>query len=181
MPHVAVLLARSVITAMLVTCYVSKYQTEAKATASRITPKIPADIREWLYHSEGTLEDNLKLRFWDREALYRADGAINYNQLRPFLEKLNSGQPVTVVGFGDSIVATHSGCFHRDVDHLKQKIPVLSDTYLRGNCASKFKFHWASSFMSMINRTWPHRDHIYINNGIAGTTLAQFASGEPLT
>jgi hypothetical protein len=97
-------------------------------------------------------------RFWDAAMLQRAMAAVNYEQLRPMLRKLHSGQPVTgarplaaldappassvarrrmdrqqaassrlplppaVAALGDSIVATHAGCFHRDQQHLQQHL-----------------------------------------------------------
>jgi hypothetical protein len=141
--------------------------------------RIPFDIRQWVYRDckDCSYEDSNKRRFWDRAALQRAAGVANYEQMRPFLDKLNAGQPVTVVAFGDSITATHGGCYHRDTAHLRQHMQTLGSAYVRGHCTSVFKYRWASSFMHMINATWPHKDHILVNNGIPATSLSDFSTG----
>jgi hypothetical protein len=138
-------------------------QREAAAApaAAPYAPKIPSDVNEWVYTDTSNLDSKhagaVEHRFWDRAALKRATGAVNYEQMRPFLEKLNRGEPVTAVAFGDSITASHAGCFHRDEVQLRQHMKVLGSTYMRGHCAGSFKWHWAASFMSIINATWPHR------------------------
>ena len=134
---------------------------QAAGSQQPYVPKIPADVNRWIYkdvsNPESKHEGAVERRFWDRAALKRAIGAINYEQMRPFLQKLNRGEAVTVVAFGDSITASHAGCFHRDEAHLRQHMKVLGSTYMRGHCVSTFKWHWAASFMSIINATWPHR------------------------
>jgi hypothetical protein len=120
---------------------------------------VPADLSDWGYRDGpgGTLQDARARRWWDRSTLQLAAGAVNYEQMRPLLEKLNRGEPVTAVAFGDSIVATHAGCFHRDEAHLKEHMKVLGSTYVRGHCDSVFKYRYVSSFLDFVNRTWPHR------------------------
>ena len=121
-------------------------------------PRVPADLNAWGYTDGpgGTPQDARARRFWDRATLRRTAGAVNYEQMRPFLQKLNRGEAVTVVAFGDSIVATHAGCFHRDEAHLRQHMKVLGSTYLRGHCDSVFKYRYVSSFLDFVNHTWPH-------------------------
>jgi hypothetical protein len=33
-------------------------------------------------------------------------------------------------------------------------------------------------FMTLVNATWPHPDHVLINNGIPGTAFYAFATGD---
>jgi hypothetical protein len=144
-------------------------------------PRIPFDIRQWAYkdcNNNCKPGDAESRRFWDRATLQRGIAVANYEQMRPFLDKLNAGQPVTVVMFGDSITAGHGGCYHRDNAHLKQHLQALSSSYVRGHCISaSAKYRWAKSLMDAINATWPHNDHILINNGIPATSLSAFSTG----
>jgi hypothetical protein len=88
-------------------------EQHARGAQKPYVPRIPADLNKWVYtdasNPESKHEAAVERRFWDRAALKRAIGAVNYEQLRPFLAKLNRGQPVTVVAFGDSITASHAG------------------------------------------------------------------------
>jgi hypothetical protein len=135
-------------------------QTAEQQQQQPYTPRIPAAMSEWNYTDVSTTSKTVvraeELRFWDRAALQRAAVALNFEQMRPMLEKLNRGDPVTVVAFGDSITASHGGCFHRDEAHLKEHIKVLGQAYVRGHCLSSYQWHWATTFLSLINATWPH-------------------------
>jgi hypothetical protein len=65
----------------------------AAATTTTITPKLPADLREWRYGWNASLAD--PQRFWDASLLQRAMATVHYEQLRPLLHKLHSGLPIT--------------------------------------------------------------------------------------
>ena len=84
-----------------------------------------------------------------------------------------------MVAFGDSIVATHAGCFHGDVNDLQEHVPGLDGAaYLQAHCTNRsFKYKWASSFLSLVNATWPHRGHLLVNKGQPGVTWSQVATG----
>lgn len=46
-----------------------------------------------------------------------ADGVstvLNFEQLRPLINRLNSGQPINVVAFGDSVTASFGECLPSD-------------------------------------------------------------------
>ena len=53
-------------------------------------------------------------RIWTKEDLDRAPSVLNYEQMWPVIRRLESGLPITVLAFGDSITKDHGGCFHRD-------------------------------------------------------------------
>ena len=91
--------------------------------------------------------------------------------MRPLLNKLNSGQPITVAAFGDSIVSAMGGCFQRDgyeeYLHHQGAVPTPGGPEERMICQN-FPMGWLNNFMRQINTTWPHRDHLLINLGIPG-------------
>jgi hypothetical protein len=63
-------------------------------------------------------------RIWELPDLHAASSVMDFNQMRPFLERLHDGKPVTVLALGDSITANYGGCFQRDGDHLKEHVQV---------------------------------------------------------
>jgi hypothetical protein len=136
--------------------------------------KLPVHVSGWDYG-----EDVDHSRFWDLSTLLRAFTVVNYEQMRPVLKKLNSGKPITVAVVGDSIVAGHAGCFHRDLDFLEQHLPFSDLTPLRQQrCKiTNIKNRWLSTFMHLVNTTWPHPDHLVVNSGIPGTPFYGFARG----
>jgi hypothetical protein len=138
-----------------------------------VVSKIPEDISAWHYGDAMVGE-----RFWDLSALQRASAIINYDQMRPVFSKLQSGKPITVSALGDSIVADLGGCFARDVQHLEQQLPYSELTMKRRErCEMKPRNAWMYAFMRLVNATWPHKDHLLVNNGIPGMPFHSFASG----
>ncbi len=79
-------------------------------SAESIRGKLPQDLSTWV-HTE--VQKDLK-RIWTTADLAKGVSIGNYGQMRPFLQRLEDGLPVTVVAFGDSIAASYGGCFHRD-------------------------------------------------------------------
>lgn len=143
--------------------------TRSRADASNISE----DINTWPYGDAMVGE-----RFWDLSALQRASAVINYDQMRPVFSKLQSGRPITVSALGDSIVADYGGCFARDVQHLEQQLPYSELTMMRRmKCQGQPQNAWLHAFMRLVNATWPHRDHLLVNNGIPGMPFHGFASG----
>ena len=59
--------------------------------------------------------DIYRPRFWRDTDLSQAQSVVNLQQLRPFIEKLEAGLPVTVLALGDSITCDYAGTFHRDM------------------------------------------------------------------
>ena len=51
---------------------------------------------------------------WTPADLHHAWRLLNYDQMRPFIARLDAGLPVTVLALGDSITSDFGGCFHRD-------------------------------------------------------------------
>ena len=51
---------------------------------------------------------------WTPGDLHHAWSLLNYDQMRPFIARLDAGLPVTVLALGDSITSDFGGCFHRD-------------------------------------------------------------------
>ena len=51
----------------------------------------------------------------------------------------------------------------------------MADDY-RLNPARMMPVTWINSFMHLVNKTWPHREHVLINCGIAATDL-KFLTG----
>ncbi len=129
---------------------------------------LPHDIREWnvelreqaaAYMQSSHWKMLPSRRIWDREDLHHAAVVEGFEQLRPMLDKLNSGHPITAVAFGDSITASHAGCC---------PMGSASDA---GCIRPPGGVGWLSSLMSMINATWPHPKHRLINSGISGQTF----------
>jgi hypothetical protein len=76
------------------------------------------------------------------------------------------------------------GCYQRDASHIKQHVPTIGPSFFSARCRGESTtLGWLSIFMHMINATWPHPDHILINDGIPGHSLGNFADStciEPL-
>ncbi len=76
---------------------------QAVATGRRL----PADMEQWNSVGVATVMDQSAWipdkRFWDRGDLAAGISEMHAGRMESFFEKLNSGQPVTVVAFGDSI------------------------------------------------------------------------------
>ena len=58
-------------------------------------------------------------RLWDKLWLERASAVLHFEQLMPIFERLESGEPLTVVGLGSSILASNGGCFNNRSDLYK--------------------------------------------------------------
>ncbi|GAX84039.1 hypothetical protein CEUSTIGMA_g11463.t1 [Chlamydomonas eustigma] len=115
-------------------------------------------------------------RFWDIEDIVRSSSVVNFTQTGTFFEKIKAGKAVTVLAFGDSITSFGGGCYQRDADHIKQYVPTIGPAFFGARCREeRTTMGWLSIFMHMINTTWPHPDHILINDGIPGHSLGNFA------
>ena len=51
--------------------------------------------------------------------------------------------------------------------HVTESIKVLGMIYGTATCEVD-RSGWLTSFMESINKTYPHRDHLLINNGVPG-------------
>ncbi|GAX75874.1 hypothetical protein CEUSTIGMA_g3317.t1 [Chlamydomonas eustigma] len=146
---------------------------------------LPSDIESWNYSgmyepekersSEGYLKvfgHQFQRRWWDHADLRSAFVTSDFKQMRPFLAKLHAGRPVSVVAYGDSIVEKHGGCFHRDMEQLgRHGVQIPGGVYYRSHCTKHAQTRWLTAFMHLINTTWPHPEHLLVNNGLAGTPI----------
>ena len=111
-------------------------------------------------------------------ALARAAVATHWpDALRPLLARLRAGAPLTLLGIGSSIVESGSGCFASREALAHAGIAVIPPHMNRTlehspSCAVA---GYAADFMAAVNATWPHPQHVYINNGRGGAGLDAFA------
>jgi hypothetical protein len=118
--------------------------------------------------------------FWDRPRLARAALATHTpDAWRPLLAKLRAGRPITVLGFGSSVVEGHSGCYLKDEATLHAagvvRAPPNMARVLNVTRACRMP-GYMSALMHAINATWPHAAHTYVNAGVSGASLGNFAS-----
>jgi hypothetical protein len=118
--------------------------------------------------------------FWDRARLARAAIATHTpDAWRPLLAKLRAGQPITVLGFGSSVVEGHSGCYAVDVASLHAagvaRAPPNMARVLNATGACRMP-GYMSAFLHGVNVTWPHAGHLYVNAGVSAASLGGFAS-----
>jgi hypothetical protein len=119
------------------------------------------------------------INFWDRGRYARAMIATAFSDAwQPLLAKVRSGAPVTVVGFGSSITEHVSGCFLHSENVMSEagsttpaNMMVGRELQEKGNCVKR---GFASLFLAAINKTWPHKDHLYINAGRGACKLYNF-------
>ena len=80
---------------------ISPAAAEEASAAVAAEPKLPRDPLQWRYARGGEIEPpEDDARFWDRQLLSHSIGAANYEQMRPVLDKLNAGRPITVAAVG---------------------------------------------------------------------------------
>lgn len=115
---------------------------------------------------------DVSLRTWDEAWLGRAQSVTHYEQLRPLFERLHAGQPLTVVALGSSIVSGYAGCFN-DEAQLQQHVRQVRR---RGNpqlCPPARGF--LGSFMTELNASFPHPEHLFVNLGQPACDLLNYA------
>lgn len=115
-------------------------------------------------------------KYWNAAMLHEGTVVPGYKQLHGLLRKLHSGKPITVVVLGTSI-SENGGCFHRDMDHLEASVGVLR--FPRETIETKCddnKVGYVRNFMTVINSTWPHPDHLAVNMGLSGHRASTFAN-----
>ncbi|KAG2494815.1 hypothetical protein HYH03_007057 [Edaphochlamys debaryana] len=93
------------------------------------------------------------------------------------IRKLDSGQPINVVAWGSSVTSEYGGCGTESSRNflLTPGIPRRCDPWLNTDTATDerdgFATGWGTLFMRLLNDTWPHQDHKFANNGVAGCML----------
>jgi hypothetical protein len=134
-----------------------------------LKPGTQTDIQAW---GNGILETSL--RVWDEPWLRRAAGVTHFEQLLPFIRRLEAGLPVNVVALGSSIVAG-GGCFN-DPDQLRQHVRRVRDRSNPNACAppNNKPDGFLGAFMAAINATWPHKDHMLFNLGQPAADLKTY-------
>mmetsp|Transcript_29685 Transcript_29685/g.65694 ORF Transcript_29685/g.65694 Transcript_29685/m.65694 type:complete len:622 (+) Transcript_29685:62-1927(+) len=123
---------------------------------------LPTDMQAWPHHQPGAVP-------WDRGLLSSGTVVPGYEQLRPFFDKLRSGQRVVVLALGSSIVANAGGQFARDVSLLHDLVSDYPDTQ------EVDRVGFLTLLMEVINTTWPHPDHVLVNLGVPGTSFSVYA------
>ena len=71
-------------------------------------------------------------RLWSSEQLLDATLTVAHPQFLPLLEKLNHGEPITVLAFGSSITGDLGGCFHTNITNVTGVIKHVPTAYLDG-------------------------------------------------
>eukprot|EP00798_Chlamydomonas_sp_ICE-L_P022329 gene22329-29405_t len=142
--------------------------------------KLPVDPdADAQFLKEGGLDPGMRFaeqRFWDEKDLHAASAAVSYEQMRPFLEKLKAGKGVTVVAFGDSITTFFGMCFHRDKEHMTHSVHIISPAFHAcEDHPETMHLGWLSMFMNVLNKTFPHPDHLLVNIGVPAASLHGFA------
>lgn len=62
-------------------------------------------------------------RLWERGQLNAAYAVASYPQMQSLVQKLQTGQPITLVALGTSISEDFSGCFHSSKEVLARASP----------------------------------------------------------
>ncbi|GAX85957.1 hypothetical protein CEUSTIGMA_g13373.t1 [Chlamydomonas eustigma] len=121
-------------------------------------------------------------RIWTDTDLSHAWAVLNYDQMRPFITKLENGEPIAISALGDSILKDYGGCYHTSLSGIQQVVEQLGPAYMNPRCSESSypSDGWLSRFMYMINHTWPHGDHLLINHGISAMSFHAFAHGSCL-
>jgi hypothetical protein len=57
-------------------------------------------------------------RFWDSGDVQNAIAVASFAQMDPVIEKLESGQPITVAAVGSSVTGDFGGVFHSSLDEI---------------------------------------------------------------
>lgn len=132
---------------------------------------IPLNISGWSYTHESMQSVQLH-RTWDTHILDAAATGVNPEHLRQLVDKLDSGKPITVVAFGDSITSDFGGCFHSNEQMLRSVVPSLSHVYVNNKCGAFLPpmadVKWLAVFMDFVNHTWPHPNHTLVNLALPG-------------
>lgn len=139
-------------------------------------PKLGGSSR-WLYQAVHRPNLMYSSRFWNEGLLREGVVVSGHNQLHGLLNKLHSGKPITVAAFGTSI-SDNGGCFHRSVKHLAGAVGMLrwSEEEAEKKCSST-QAGYLNNFMTVINSTFPHPDHLLVNNAVPGYTPGSYANG----
>jgi hypothetical protein len=99
-------------------------QLLSSAMQAAATMKLTMNLDDWNKEAKAAATAAGESRIWELSDIHAAYSILDFNQMRPFIERLHAGKPVTVLAFGDSITANHGGCFQRDGDHLKEHVQV---------------------------------------------------------
>lgn len=148
--------------------------------------QLPQHIEEWHYHRFGTegglweqlyIEqplptDEIPWRFWDKAFLRRGSSVTHYDQLRPFFEKLDRGEPVLLMALGSSISASHGGCMHNPSPLMHATAKLRHSGNAGPSC---HRDGWISRVLRMINSTWPHAEHALLNLAWPGSNMDRFS------
>jgi hypothetical protein len=106
-------------------------------------------------------------RFWDEALLGEGTVSQGYKQLYGVLRKLRDGKPITVVALGTSI-SDRGGCWQKSMEQLEASVGMLrfGREVQEKKCSQRGGF--MTSFMSVVNDTWPHPDHLLVNLAVPG-------------
>eukprot|EP00798_Chlamydomonas_sp_ICE-L_P017897 gene17897-24289_t len=147
-------------------------------SSSVYQPRLPLDMSHWDYVDKVPRfphQPKIELpdRLWALHDLPRAVAHSNPSSLHAMLRKLSAGEPITVVALGSSVTSDFGGCFGRE-ERIQDMVEIMSLVYPRHKCG----WHgWIHCMMHIINATWPHEDHVLINNGLPGATGKTYGSG----
>lgn len=144
----------------------------------------PARPEDWKYELDFGYNDrfNVQLseRWWDRAFLQRAASITHYEQLWALIRKLRRGEPISIVGFGSSVMANHAGCFHTSRERLASRLGIRHiettenyDALIPSDC---YRDGYMGLFMRILNKTFPHPDHVFYNMGRSGRPLSTWTS-----
>lgn len=93
-------------------------------------------------------------KFWDDQMLAQSLVTTDARQFAPLLAKLNNGEPINVVAWGSSVVASHAGCGANELGKEfiieMRGFPPMCE-HSKGSWVG-----WGTRFLNWINETWPH-------------------------
>lgn len=119
-------------------------------------------------------------RFWDTAFLQRAASITHYEQLWPLIRKLRRGEPIAIIGFGSSVMASHGGCFHTSREQLTQRLSLRDldstedlDRVIPEACR---RDGYMGYFMRGLNQSFPHEGHVFLNMGRNGRLLGSWTN-----
>lgn len=112
---------------------------------------------------------------WTWESIQSAIELPGFSQYFALRRKLESGEPINVLGLGSSVMATYGGCYNMFSRNVTGTLRGYQSTTCDIGSSQWWKntvfTGWVTRFMNWINEAWPHEHHVFINDGHGGCTF----------